>query len=389
MFKIIEIKITTERYPFIKPFQLSGGVINDFLQLFCTATIECDGKKFRGSGHAGISPIWSDKRKGVSFSEKEAQSVALARCAAGIILGKEFLEPLAAFEHIKKAAKEFSLENGLPKLSQYVAMSPLDMAIWDAFARSKNKNIYHCLPNEIKTLKIFGKPRDIWVAHTIGIGEDSRNELAFAKKHGLKWFKIKLKGDLGRDKNVLEVFFADFFSLMPKVILDGNEGYSAADLKKLVVWLGTQKFVKSISYIEQPIARDSKASLLGIKSAFPIFADEMVCDAGDLKKAIKLGYQGVALKPTAKTFSETIKMMPLIVQLGLKTSVTDLTNCAPLAYPFQCEFAARLRRSAAGVEINSYKFVDIKFQNARLPAGKKNIFKIKGGKIKTRNLKWN
>lgn len=387
MFKIENCKIRTKRYPFIKPFHISGGVISDFLQLFCEIKIINDGKKFLGLGHSGISPVWSDKRLDISFADKEKQSVALAEHIAATAVGQEFVNPMAVFEFIKKEAEKFASQNNLPKLSQYVAMSPIDMAVWNAFSNSENKNIYQCLPKEIKALKIFGNPRDIYLAHTIGIGENIKEELIFAKKRGIKWFKVKLKGNFENDKNTIINFFAIFTGLNPKIILDGNEGYSISDLKKLLSWLMIEKFHKNIIYIEQPISRFNKSSIKNIQGMIPFFADEMVCDINDLTRVHKMGYQGIALKPTAKTFSETIKMLPLIDKLGLKISIADLTNCAPKAYPFHCEFAARLKNKIAGVEINSYKFVDVKMQTAILPRDQKHLFSISNGKIKTSKLK--
>jgi len=384
MFTVKNCVIRTGRYPFIKPFVLSGGTITSFLQLFCEIETT-DG--VLGLGHSGISPVWSDKRPDVSFDDKERQSVELAGFVAGRLAGRSFENPFEAFDFMKAAADEFSAAIGLPRLSRYVCLSPIDMAVWDAYARFRDQNVFECIAGEFPELgRFFGAPRDLEVAHTIGVGEDPAVELKFAVKHGIRWFKLKLKGNIEDDIRAIKKFFSVFSGISPQVILDGNEGYSANDLESLVSALSKEEFFTSVEYIEQPVSRSGGESVMVAGDTVPVFADEMVCDCGDLMVARRLGYRGIALKPTAKTLSETVRMLPLIEEIGFKVSIADLTNAAPLAYLFHCAFASRIENRVEGVEINSPKFIDNDLQKRRVKERYRFLFEAAGGKIRMNGI---
>jgi hypothetical protein len=132
---------------------------------------------------------------------------------------------------------------------------------------------------------------------------------AYAREQGIRWFKIKVNGDLPADLDRLAAIAA-LLDERPGagryvVSLDGNEQYGElASFAELLtrVEADLPTLHTAIAYIEQPLERSvalDPAQAAGIESVTarkPMVIDESDGDLDAFSRAVGLGYRGVSTK---------------------------------------------------------------------------------------------
>lgn len=151
------------------------------------------------------------------------------------------------------------------------------------------------------------------VRHTIGLGDpllasESKTGRSLQRaidRDNLKYFKIKVSGDLEYDLERLRLLAELLPGSERTITLDGNEAYaSMAEATQLVKRLQKDlpDFFDRILFLEQPIARDltladqAKQATQRLAQLIPLVIDEADAEADSFVQAMQLGYTGVSHK---------------------------------------------------------------------------------------------
>jgi hypothetical protein len=167
--------------------------------------------------------------------------------------------------------------------------------------------------------------------------------------YGLRYLKIKLCGDIQRDRERLQKIGSLMGSTRAcRFTLDGNENYhSVAPFREL--WEGLcadaqlSSFLEGLIFVEQPFHRDvaltseTCGALLAWRERPPIIIDESEGEVGTLAVALAGGYVGTSHK-NCKGILKGIANACLIAHrrqiepaLPLQMSAEDLSNVGPIA----------------------------------------------------------
>lgn len=212
---------------------------------------------FDCTGHAGRAECVPYARYGESLQSVGAQLDELAPHAAD---GLEFA-------HLNEAPPG-------------AARNAVDCAMWDLWAQTTGKSVR----------KLAGLPAftSCISAYTLSLDEPEAMAAKAAKYSNRPLLKLKLAGD-GKDKSRLHAIHAARPDA--KLILDGNEGFTAPALNELIPVLSELP----VATLEQPMPEGKDDQLAGLELPFPICADESLHVTDDLP-ALRGKYQMVNVK---------------------------------------------------------------------------------------------
>lgn len=345
MFLIRKIEIRFGDYPLKKPLAIASGVIRNVPQMFVAVEVSDGAKTVKGFGHNSISAVWADRRN-LPLRERERQIKECAERAGRELRGFAFSNPFDFY-------RVFVLRNRtkLPRLAYVMALSPIDLALWDAYAKLKRKNVF-ALP-EVRRRMDYGRPRRVLVMHLVGMDDPFSSVVNAVRQEGVTHFKVKLVGDpmsdAARVNRIAEI------RGVGKLTADANEAYGSPDDLKTFAGLLGSAARRKLLLIEQPFSRDSSRAVSRAGVDIPIFADESAVAHRDIKKLCVQGYAGVALKLHTKTFSGTLLSLDELRARGMAWTLMDLTTAPPIGYLVGVACGARLR-SAAGTELNGRQY---------------------------------
>jgi Enolase C-terminal domain-like len=234
-------------------------------------------------------------------------------------------------------------------------------------------------------------PATLAVRHTVGLvdpivaadldperGDDGlpRTLEEYVTAHGLRYFKLKVAGEVDADVDRLERIAAVLDRLIPdryQVTVDGNEQYkSIHQFERLIEAMRRaprlRRLMDSILFIEQPLDRavalDAPATegLREVSGAVPLLIDESDGDLDSFKSALALGYRGVSSK-NCKGIVKAFLNRTLVERLNrgrepgarLFMSAEDLTN-VPVV-PVQQDLTTVRALGIGHVERNGHHYV--------------------------------
>jgi L-Ala-D/L-Glu epimerase len=159
------------------------------------------------------------------------------------------------------------------------ARNALDCALIDWRAKKRGTTAAALLGLEM--------PPPVTTAFTISLGtaEEMRGAAQAAAARPLLKIKLGTAEDLDRLKAVRDG------APDATLIVDANEGWSPADLERLLPALGAE----NVALIEQPLPADDDAALIGLAPPIPICADESMHQAKDVA-ALANRYQAINIK---------------------------------------------------------------------------------------------
>jgi L-Ala-D/L-Glu epimerase len=159
------------------------------------------------------------------------------------------------------------------------ARNALDCALLDWRAKKQGTSVASLLGLQ--------PPVPVTTAYTISLGTPADMRAAAAKAAARPLLKIKLgtPNDIDRLKAVRDG------APDATLIVDANEGWSFADLERLLPTLAGEK----VALIEQPLPADNDAALTGFASPIPICADESMHSAKDVA-ALADRYSAINIK---------------------------------------------------------------------------------------------
>ncbi|MEM1296963.1 MAG: hypothetical protein AAGH89_16480, partial [Verrucomicrobiota bacterium] len=302
-------------------------------------------KEWQGICSEGLPPKWFTKDKETTFEEDLPALVGVIQQAAE----KSRNLPAAStvyevWKALYREQDEWASTEGIPPLLANLGVSLIERGVIDAYCRAQgmsfgkvlHENRFGIQLGEIHPELEKGVPADflpsepvarVNARHTVGLGdalmeseilpEDKAEDglpqalVDCIRVYGLRYFKIKLSGNLEVDRSrlfrlvdLLEKEAPDF-----RYTLDGNEQYGslgefreAWDAFQNEPKLETFLSSKHLIFVEQPLHRDSALDssvgddLRAWKNAPPMVIDESDGELESLRQALELGYSGTSYK---------------------------------------------------------------------------------------------
>jgi hypothetical protein len=366
------------------PFRYGIATMTCAPHLVVRLLVEIDGVLQHGFSADNLPPKWFTKNPDTTFREEIADMLEVARHAAEVACALPVMPSVfALWRELWQAQNAWAPTRRFPPLLSSFGVSLVERAIIDAFCRATRRPFAQAVRDDTLGLDLGAvhgelaglepadllpplSKRSIIVRHTVGLSDPlTENDLAtdqhpedglpvsleaFIRAHGLTHFKIKLSGDIERDRErlrrlaeVIERHTAEY-----SFTLDGNENFRAVEPFQML-WEGLRadnaiaRFLRHLIFVEQPFHRDVALSeattteLLKWQGRPPIIIDESDAECAALPKALAGGYAGTSHK-NCKGIIRGISSACLIAQrrrlqpnASLHLSAEDLTNLGPIA----------------------------------------------------------
>lgn len=344
-----------------------------------------NGKGESSWGCAGdrLSVRWLDKRAGRSHDLKRRELVSLIHTARDIYRAAgEFESPFAVWRTCHPLIMKAGREQGQEALTCSFASALFERAVVDAVCRLEGKPLFEMLKAgrlgfeprlldaavDVDFAKVMPRrPRtEFFIRHTVGgsdplvaeevpaekrVGDGLPETLAgYVKADGLKYFKVKVSGDVNRDvERLSRVWDVVSSTEEPVITLDANEAYTRLDtFEQLVKRLERDHLglFQHIAYIEQPLPRgltlDPKTTtqIRAISERKPLIIDEADGTMDAFERAQSIGYIGTSHK-NCKGFFKSLMHSARVHHAALEgkrliLSAEDLQNL-PIV-PLQQDF---------------------------------------------------
>lgn len=368
------------------PFRFGAATVTQCPQAFVRVSVEKDGKTFDGMSAELMVPKWFDKTAGLTHEQNFEQLREALRTARSAYLAADAaLTPFALSQAQGDGAIGTALAHGLPRLAAQFGPAVLDKAVADAALRACGLDWVRGVATGILgdpwsgTLALKA-PERVWLRHTVGLadrilagdagaspgdGLPETLEDAIAR-YGLRYFKIKLCGQLDADLDRL----ARIASLLSaaagdyRVTLDGNETFVSAQAlgefwRVLRATPRVQDLLARTLLLEQPLPRHLalNESLAGLGIDVPVILDESDDHAEVFEQGLALGYRGISSK-ACKGIYRSLRSAWRVARepQRLLLSGEDLTCQAGLAVQQDTLLAASL--GVTHIERNGHHYVD-------------------------------
>ncbi len=401
VFRIRDIALFERPVTLRLPFRFGVVTLREAPQAFVRLVIETpDGRSASGMAAELMVPKWFDKNPDLSNEQNFAQlRQSLAHAATAYDDGVA----RAAFGHSAAHHAALVAAGGKAGLNALVASygpALLDRAVIDAvchllqlpFAAALRANRFGIRADSLTPdltgfdldgyLAALSPSRRIAARHTVGMLDPlAESDIAAGQRlndglpeslegaiarYGLRWFKLKVGGDVTQDLARLKAIAAvlDRSAAPYQASLDGNEQYDDVD-GIAALWHAMQaepalaRLCTSIRYIEQPIRRAAalQRPVQALAGEIALIVDESDADYDVFPQARALGYGGISSK-TCKGVYRAILNAARAQHWGQGCFVTgeDLTCQAGLAVQQDLALVALL--GIDHVERNGHHYVD-------------------------------
>jgi hypothetical protein len=322
---IRDVAVFERMMPFVRPFRFGAVTVTSAPQAFLRVEVEVEGHG-RATGVAAemMIPKWFDKNPAKSPDETVADLRASLVRAAGAYAGRTGAD--TAFGHhceITAGQNTWAKSRDLPDLTANFGPALVDKAILDGLFKALGIGMAEGIrrnaagldarltsdldDTEIADFLLNIQPaQSIVIRHTVGLLDDLEGADGLAediRRAGLRYFKIKIGGDVAADLDRLRSVTALLAAEAPdfRATLDANEQYDAvrfADLLEGLADPALKPLRDALFYIEQPFDRRTTfdAPLDAAFLAHPLIIDEADGDYGAFPRAASLGYRGVSSK---------------------------------------------------------------------------------------------
>lgn len=356
--KITSAKITYVPEKLISPFGFKGGYLTELWQVIC----RIESENACGVGVGVQSVLWSDARIFAELGEEKGNLLMyeISEKALSLLIGKTGENPIEFIDGIFKEVSDFAYRKYGKKIRETFIRNALvcvDNALWVLFAREKKtENFMDLLP---KTYRKALSSRQSNLSNVPLISYNvSESEIRKILEGGVSLLKIKIGNDNGGKfskeemlewdmQRLLEIHniakaFKSKYSVTGKILyyVDANQKYDSKErLMKLLDFVDKNHFLEEIVLFEEPFEENNKTYIGDLPVR--IVGDESIHSVKDVEERITLGYKAVALKPIAKTLSETIKIVKKANEKEIICFCADLT-VNPLLVEWNKNIAARI-----------------------------------------------
>lgn len=394
--KVKNTAIYTIKEPLVAPFGFKGRYVDTLWHTI----VKGESDTCVAVQPSVQSVLWSDEQVFERFDHDEANEKMqeITRFVLSLAEGNNLMRPdiflKNNFEQIKAKADEIC---GLTVKPTFVlnALVGVDIMLWSLWARERGISAFDGIIPEYATAAM--SHRTTTLAHiplvTYGTRLDDIKELLDEKCAVLK-IKIGYKSPdadsheedmakmLAWDKRRIydiHVLARDYKTTLTdngnvKYYLDANGRYDSRErLEELLDYIEQIGALDEILIVEEPFPADSGLDVSGLPVI--VAGDESAHSAEDVERLLSLGYRAFALKPIAKTMSETFRMLEVINNANAYCFCADLT-VAPLLVVWNMQFASRIPPlkglNCGCIEINgNVNYPDWNDMKALLPRGVK------------------
>ena len=307
------------------PFRFGAATVTRCPQAFVRREVDVGGKRVVGATAELMVPKWFDKSQDLTDEQNFEQLRMALRLARDAYQSESTpMTPHQLSQHAGAAAIARGVELGLPRLAAQFGPAELDKALADVALRAAGLDWVSGLRAGILgdpfTLQLeLHAPASINVRHTVGLadrltasdpGIDPHDGLpatleAAIARYGLRFFKIKLSGNVEHDIGRLVRIAAVLDAGAPdwRLTLDGNEAVAnAAALdgfwQELSADPRLHKLLQRTLLLEQPLPRrvalDDSIARLDID--VPVILDESDDHPQAFEEGIVQGYRGISTK---------------------------------------------------------------------------------------------
>lgn len=305
------------------------------------------------------SVLWSDASVYGKMGEEEGNLAMyrITQYAVKILKDAKIDTPYDViddlFSQLYPYAKKLTSSPELRKTFVLNALVPIDLALWQLWCKETG----NC---SFDSISAFDGQRQEKLLNipliTYNTPLDSVRALA---KGGASLLKIKIGSDpdgkndpakmLDWDKNrirdihnaVKDIVTTHTDSGVVLYYLDANGRYDTKDrLLSLIDFADKEGFLDRIVLLEEPFDEKNKIDVHDLP--ITVAADESAHSVKDVRERLELGYSAVALKPIAKTLSETVRIADLARESSTPCFCADLTVNPVMVTWNQC-VAARLK----------------------------------------------
>jgi hypothetical protein len=368
------------------PFRFGAATVTRCPQAFVRVRADCNGRTVEGASAELMVPKWFDKSPALTHEQNFEQLRESLRVARDAYVAADAALPpwqLSAQHGDEGIASATAL--GLPRLAAQFGAALLDKAVADAALRAAGlpwvDGVRAGVLGDPWSARLpLHAPDKVALRHTVGLadrldasdpGADPQDGLPATLRdamaaHGLRYFKLKLSGDIDRDVARLGAIAAllDAHAGDYRVTLDGNETFAdAAALGAFWRTVSTTPALKTLLartlLLEQPIARARalREPIEGLGIAVPVILDESDDHAEAFDTALGLGYRGISSKACKGLYRSLRNAARVAEDRGrLLLSGEDLTCQAGLAVQQDTALAASL--GVTHIERNGHHYVD-------------------------------
>ncbi len=361
-----------------------------------------DGKRSDGFAADLLVPKWFEKDLDKSARDDVLALIGSATMAIDLVRDDAW-RCQTVFDHWWELYAE-RVASQSPQASDLLVrgfgVALVERAMLDAVCRAAGVSFFDALRSDVlgfEPARADGTLRDwtpsgtlpeapatsIAVRHTVGLldalREDDIDEKdrvndglpesleADIRRYGLRYFKIKLSGDIDHDLERLRKIDSvlDSQNVDARVTLDGNEQFENMDaLAELLCALAADseptRLLRGLLYIEQPLNRadtfdESRLDgLLQVENFAPVMIDEADMTLDSFPQAVDLSYKGVSIKNCKGVFRALINLGRCAASSDLFISAEDLTTLPLLA--LQQDLATVTALGPTHVERNGHHF---------------------------------
>lgn len=327
------------------PFRYGIASMTDVPHLFLRVQVRWNGNATSGLASEGLPPKWFTKNPLTSFADDLVDMRRVIQNAAG--LAEEIARtPITFFDFSRELSRQqlaWAETQKYPPLLANLGVSLCERVVLDALARAVKHPVHRLIGEDGLGLRLGeiypelenARIRDllpqtplsrVHVRHTLGLtdalapgdippGERVDDGLpqdleSSVRAYGLRYFKIKLSGQAARDGERLR----DVAALLDRethgdwfATVDGNENFHSFSAFR-EFWNGVlgdpalRDLHEHLLAVEQPVHRDhalsdeAAATLRAWRERPRLIIDESDGAAGDLARALALGYDGTSHK---------------------------------------------------------------------------------------------
>ncbi len=359
MINITDVKLNFVREPLLAPFGFKGGHLDELWQILVRVE---DGDEF-GVGVGVQSVLWSDAEIFASHSQCGGNTLMflITEYAANMIRGKSFETPFDVLDFVREDAieyaKKITCREDLRETFVMNALVALDNAIWQLYAKKeKSEDFVSLVPSEFRPAlsyqhkklcniplityglsaeKIHGLLKDGFFLLKIKIGSDPDGDKDLDKM--LAWDKARL-AEIHKIASEYTTEYTDSGKIA--YYIDANGRYDT--IERMQDFLSFAEEIGALSQIvllEEPFAEQNKIDVSSLPCR--IAADESAHSVRDVEERIALGYTAIALKPIAKTMSESLRILNEATKKNVVCFCADLT-VNPLMVEINKNVASRI-----------------------------------------------
>jgi len=330
------------------PFGFKGSYADEIWQTIIG--LESDGLKSCGIAVQGV--LWSDASVFEEYGQDGGNKLMheLSAFAVEQLAGNDFSNPFEAndylFDICYAKVKKMTGRDDIRKTFVLNALVPIDMAFWLLWAQKNNHTGYDEMTSSYSSY-LSSRHEKIAAIPLITYGV-SHQEIKRLLDEGSFFLKIKIGKEPEWDKKRVEEIWelAKNYTTeytksgLPVLYLDANGRYEDKNqLMELINHLEKKDILKHVGVFEEPFDEFEEIDVSDIPCIFAI--DESAHSVEDSIAKFQQGYKAVALKPVAKTLSESLKILKAATDRGIKCFTADLT-VAPWQLEWNRNLAARI-----------------------------------------------